>query len=526
MPSLNRNEKVKCEDCGKEYRRDHAARHHKSCARGVISCPECNYCTYNQQEMKLHTSKKHVKSNPKSTKCVSCEKEFPSYYSLQQHRKKDHGMKARKTNDSVADLNKILENEEDSDQLRDELNACQHFLTDTEMENGRHKVFNFQLSKLDPNLVNEKLNQVFEKLDCAAKINIALGFVLRNIETSEYRYFYAHENNTLFDKSILLCTKADLTTIQNKVNEQDIIEICTQERQNTKWRFKLITNVTIFAALLKNVPMGCPDSVIPEPLLRNNHVNCLISNQDTKQPYNDNLCLFRALAVHLHGTTILETSTSKIFNDFLEKSGCDPKQFRGVSMDNLPVVEDVVEKNIFIYDINIEDGDFVGELARRSIGKYENTVKLLRYNNHIIYVNNIDNFFKCFRCPTCDTFFHKADHFNKHLLRCKDRIKNIYPKNVYTLRETLFEKLDGFNIEYTKEQTLFKNVAIFDFESICVPSEELKPTETITWIGKHEPISVSISSNLLDKPIFLCDKGPQSLIIDFVANLELLAEKK
>ena len=133
-------------------------------------------------------------------------------------------------------------------------------------------------------------------------------------------------------------------------------------------------------------------------------------------------------------------------------------------MDNLPIVEDVVEKNIFVYDIeDIEDGDFVGELARRSIGKYENTVKLLRYNNNIIYVNNNDNFFKCFRCPTCDTFFHKADHFNRHLLCCKDRIKNIYPKNVYTLRETLFEKLDGFNIEYTIEQTLFKNVAIFDF---------------------------------------------------------------
>ena len=110
-------------------------------------------------------------------------------------------------------------------------------------------------------------------------------------------------------------------------------------------------------------------------------------------------------------------------------------------------------------------------------------------------------------------------------MRCKDRIKIIYPENVYTLRETLFEKLDGFNIDYTKEQTLFKNVAIFDFESICVPSEELKPTETITWIGKHEPISVSISSNLLDKPFF-CDQDSQPLIIDFVANLELLAESR
>ena len=169
----------------------------KNCVRGGISCPECDYCTYNQQEMNFHTSKKHVKSTLKATKCVSCEKKIPSYYSLQHYRKKDHGLKARKTSDSVADSNKILENEEDSDQIRDELNACQHFLTDTEIENGRHKDFNFQFSKLDPNLVNEELDQVFEKLDCAAKINIALGFVLRNIETSEYRFFYAHENNTL-----------------------------------------------------------------------------------------------------------------------------------------------------------------------------------------------------------------------------------------------------------------------------------------------------------------------------------------
>ena len=51
---------------------------------------------------------------------------------------------------------------------------------------------------------------------------------------------------------MLLCTKADLTTIQNKVKRQDIknknkrqdiIEVCTQERQNTKWRFKLTNNL-------------------------------------------------------------------------------------------------------------------------------------------------------------------------------------------------------------------------------------------------------------------------------------------
>ena len=78
--------------------------------------------------------------------------------------KRYHGLEARKTSEFVDNLNKILENEENNDQLRDELNACQHLLTDTEMENGRQKVFIFQLSKLDPNLFSGKLDQVFEKI--------------------------------------------------------------------------------------------------------------------------------------------------------------------------------------------------------------------------------------------------------------------------------------------------------------------------------------------------------------------------
>ena len=176
MPSLNRNEKVKCEDCDKKFRRSDTARHRKSCVRGVICCPECNYCTYNQQEMNHHAAKKHAPSTSKqSTVCSSCEKEFPNYYSLQQHRRKEHGAKQRKSSDTVAHLNKIVEEEgDDGEKLKEELSACQHFLVDTEMENGKHKVFNFQMSKLDNKIIKEKLEEVFNKLDSAGKINIAL----------------------------------------------------------------------------------------------------------------------------------------------------------------------------------------------------------------------------------------------------------------------------------------------------------------------------------------------------------------
>ena len=112
----------------------------------------------------------------------------------------------------------------------------------------------------------------------------------------------------------------------------------------------------------------------------------------------------------------------------------------------------------------------------------------------------------------------------RHLVTCSDRVKHIYPKNVYELRETLFEKLDAFNIPYRIEQKLFKNLAIFDFESICVKeANSYKQTETTTWIGKHVPISGSISSNLIPEPIFLCNVNPRHLIPSFISALEGLA---
>ena len=101
---------------------------------------------------------------------------------------KKHGAKQWKPSDTVVDLNIIVEEEgEDGEKLKEELSACHHFLLDTEMENWRHKVFNFQISKLDNNFINEKIEEVFNELDPAAKIKVVLRFVLRNVKTGEYR---------------------------------------------------------------------------------------------------------------------------------------------------------------------------------------------------------------------------------------------------------------------------------------------------------------------------------------------------
>ena len=129
----------------------------------------------------------------------------------------------------------------------------------------------------------------------------------------------------------------------------DFVGLCTREKANTKWKFYKLTNLTVFAALLKDAPMVCKDTVLPEPLLRNCNVNCLTFEKNTRQPYDDNLCLFRALAQHLHGNEKLEEETSKIFNLFLNNCGeADTSKFQGVHMTDIPKVEELLQLNVFL----------------------------------------------------------------------------------------------------------------------------------------------------------------------------------
>ena len=171
--------------------------------------------------------------------------------------------------------------------LREELESSKHFLTDTEMENGRHRVFNFALSSCKISLLNDKLDYVSKELKNAAIVNLAIGFVLKNIEDGMYRYFYTHENKTILERSKLVCTQADMTNLKERIQERDIVGICTRERANIGWKFYNLSNLTIFASLLEDVPMGC--KVLPEPLVKNHNVDCLDFEKNTRQPYNENL---------------------------------------------------------------------------------------------------------------------------------------------------------------------------------------------------------------------------------------------
>ena len=133
------------------------------------------------------------------------------------------------------------------------MRSCQHFLADSEPERARHKVFNYAVETVNETIVNEKLDHFFNSMKCAAKFNLAAGFILEDIEDGEFRYFYAHERITLLDRSKLVCTHDDLAELNDFLNNTDVKESCCREKKNTNWKFYKLTNLTFFAAL----PVGC-----------------------------------------------------------------------------------------------------------------------------------------------------------------------------------------------------------------------------------------------------------------------------
>ena len=140
-------------------------------------------------------------------------------------------------------------------------------------------------------------------------------------------------------------------------------------------------------------------------------------------------------------------------------------------------------------------------------------------------MSNINAVFQYLRFPNCDTLFNRISNLERYLITCNERVKNVYARNVYQIGETPFDKLGHFGIKYTSEQKLFETLAKFNFESICVQEETFRDTNTATWIGKQVPIYVSISSNLVEEPIFLCNSDPHHFVASFIGVLENLASQ-
>ena len=88
--------------------------------------------------------------------------------------------------------------------------------------------------------------------------------------------------------------------------------------------------------------------------------------------------------MYLNGQKERDYLPSRKFTEFLSKPGHDPKNFRGVCIKDLP------------HDFDVHEGNYVGELAHQSIGRFDKTFRLMQFNNHSFHTNRTESLFKFF----------------------------------------------------------------------------------------------------------------------------------
>ena len=99
----------------------------------------------------------------------------------------------------------------------------------------------------DPTSPSEALVRVWNNLDCAVKINVSYGVLLRHSTSGRLRYFHASSNNaTVFPMARTISNRADLNQLLETFEGLDPAQLGINRRDRSAWVLQAVTNVTFY----------------------------------------------------------------------------------------------------------------------------------------------------------------------------------------------------------------------------------------------------------------------------------------
>ena len=93
-------------------------------------------------------------------------------------------------------------------------------------------IINFPVYNLDDNELIKVLDTIKEKYR-RIKVNRSLGFILRNREDDELKFFHPSNNNMLFQLPLKIDN--DFKNLKDELLNTDWFEVVRQQRPSTKW---------------------------------------------------------------------------------------------------------------------------------------------------------------------------------------------------------------------------------------------------------------------------------------------------
>ena len=496
----------KCATCGRAFtRRANLQRHASQCRPTPFVCDVCRRSFTRERDLDRHK---------RTVQCGSPPQSGPA--------PKRRRIVARLNEDPVlAPPVEHAANDELSSAIRDAVRENWGSVR-THVVNGPVQTrCNHRLTSLDTRDLHDQLFLLFEEQTTAFKVNVSFGFILKQKATSRLRYYHSSNNccGRYLEEPSLITNRADFDRFLARIQESDILQWAVAQRPNSDWVCEHVTNATFFLNRIVDHPIGCVGVTLPD-YVKNNKAIVRLAKDENGAIYNDNLCLFRCLALHLG------REAAALYPEYTDTSAHD---FAGVTLDDLHKVESKFKTNVVVYQlVEIDNGKTMAELVRRSPAQYQETMYLHLYEAHFSYIKDIRMYSHSYKCSKCEQALWKCPYdLHRHELTCEAGVNQIYKGGVYRPPSSIFERLDDEGIIASPVLRYFPYRATFDFE--CYFSDERLPvnSDKLQWSARHVPLSVSVASNVPGyepAQCYVTDGDSDKLVADMMDHLTAISD--
>ena len=522
-----------CRHCGEVFPSYSDLRQHLDSHVSGHKCATCGRAFTRRDHLQRHASR----CRPKPFTCDVCHSGFTRKWDLDQHKRTvqcggpPQPGPAPKRRRIVASLNEdpVLAvpvehaaNDELSSAIRDFVHENWGSVRTHVVHGPIQTRYNRRLTSLDMRDLHDQLFLLFDQQTTAFKVNVSFGFVLREKENDRLRYYHSSNNccGRYLEEPALITNRGDFDRFLARIQESDILQWAIAQRPNSDWVCEHVTNATFFLNRIVQHPIGCVDVVLPDYVKRNKAIVGLVKDNNRKSTFNDNICLFRCLALHLGREAAAL---------YAEYTNTPVHAFVGVTLDDLHKVESKFETNVVVYQL-VPTGNekTMAELVRRSTGHYPETMYVNLHETHYSYIRDINMYCHYWRCRNCEQALWKTPYdLHRHERTCTEGIKRVYKGGVYRPPSSVFERLDDEGIVVSDYLRYYPYRATFDFE--CYFDGENIPTNTdhVEWIARHVPLSVSVASNVPGyepAQCYITDGDSDKLVEEMMNNLIAMSD--
>ena len=377
--------------------------------------------------------------------------------------------------------------------------------------------YNHRLTSHDTRDLHDQLFRLFDQQTTAFKINCSYGFLLKNKTTNRFRYYHSPNNccGRLLEEPSLITNRDDFDRFLARIQASDILQWAVAQRPNSDWICEMVTNATFFLNQIDDHPIGCVGVALPDYVKHNKAIVGLEKDRYHMTTYNDNLCLFRCLALHLG------REAAALYAEYTDTPVHD---FAGVTLDDLSKIEATFDVNVVVYKLDeITDGKTTAELVRRSPCQYIETMYLNLYEAHFSYIKDIRMYSHSYKCSKCEQALWKSSwELHRHERTCEGGIRRVYKGGVYRPPSSIFERLDDEGIIVEDVLRYYPYRATFDFECYFDRDNVPADSDRVQWIARHVPLSVSLVSNVpgYETPrCYVTEGDSDKLVADMMAGL-------